>query len=140
MYLSDVEAGGETRFTKLNISVVPKKGSAILWPSVHSDDPWKTEDHTYHEAVTVTAGEKYAAKCAAAGRMNAARPNRPVNRRVDERTSRVGSRSFWIHMFEFQKMLQNGCDNQDYYQENMLGGANGLSTLLPPKRRKAAQA
>ena len=40
LYLSDVEEGGETRFTKLNISVKPRKGSAILWPSVHSDDPW----------------------------------------------------------------------------------------------------
>ena len=34
MYLNDVEAGGETRFTRLNISVTPRKGSAILWPSV----------------------------------------------------------------------------------------------------------
>jgi hypothetical protein len=28
-----VEEGGETRFTKLNLTVAPKKGSAILWPS-----------------------------------------------------------------------------------------------------------
>ena len=42
-------------------SVVPRKGSAILWPSVHSDDPWKTEELTYHEAVSVVAGEKFAA-------------------------------------------------------------------------------
>ena len=34
MYLSEVEQGGETRFTRLNISVAPSKGSAILWPSV----------------------------------------------------------------------------------------------------------
>ena len=61
MYLSDVEEGGETRFTKLNISVTPKKGTAILWPSVHSHDPWETESMTYHEAVTVAKGEKYAA-------------------------------------------------------------------------------
>jgi len=88
MYLNDVEAGGETRFTKLNISVVPRKGSAILWPSVHSDDPWKTEELTYHEAVSVVAGEKFAA-------------------------------NFWIHMFEFQAMLQQGCDNQDYFQDGM---------------------
>ena len=61
MYLSDVEKGGETRFTKLNISVAPKKGSAILWPSVFSDDPWSTDDRTYHEACTVQAGTKYSA-------------------------------------------------------------------------------
>ena len=27
------------------------KGTAILWPSVHSHDPWETESLTYHEAV-----------------------------------------------------------------------------------------
>ena len=61
MYLSDVELGGATRFTKLNISVVPRKGSAILWPSVRSDDPWTIEEGTHHEAVTVDKGIKYAA-------------------------------------------------------------------------------
>jgi len=105
MYLSDVEAGGETRFTKLNISVTPKKGTAILWPSVLDKDPWTTEEHTYHEAVTVTRGEKYAA-------------------------------NYWIHMFEFQKMLQNGCDNEDYFQPSMLTETGIASSVLPPRRRK----
>jgi hypothetical protein len=90
MYLSDVDEGGATRFTKLNLSVTPRKGSAILWPSVHSHDPWETEQQTYHEAVKVERGVKYAA-------------------------------NFWIHMFEFQKMLQNGCDNEDYFQHNLIG-------------------
>ena len=31
-----------------------------LWP-VFSRDPWTTDDGTYHEAVTVTKGVKYAA-------------------------------------------------------------------------------
>ena len=39
LYLSAVEDGGETRFTRLNISVTPRKGSAVVWPSVMSDDP-----------------------------------------------------------------------------------------------------
>ena len=91
MYLSDVEAGGDTRFTRLNISVVPKKGSAILWPSVFSDDPWSTDERTYHEARTVDKGVKYSA-------------------------------NFWIHMFEFQAALGRGCDNSDYYQDDMQGG------------------
>ena len=108
-YLSDRDdtglEGGETRFTKLNISVTPKRGSAILWPSVHSDNPWETEDKTYHEAVTVSKGEKYAA-------------------------------NFWIHMFEFQKMLQNGCDNEDYFQEFMMDNATGrIAGKARPKRR-----
>ena len=50
MYLSEVEQGGETRFTRLNISVAPSKGSAILWPSVFDKDPWSTDERTYHEA------------------------------------------------------------------------------------------
>mmetsp|Transcript_5103 Transcript_5103/g.13443 ORF Transcript_5103/g.13443 Transcript_5103/m.13443 type:complete len:401 (+) Transcript_5103:65-1267(+) len=61
MYLSDVDEGGETRFTKLNLTVAPRKGSAILWPSVKSEDPWTTEEGTYHEAVTVNKGVKYGA-------------------------------------------------------------------------------
>jgi len=61
IYLSDVEAGGETRFTRLNMSVTPKSGSAILWPSVMSDDPYKTDERTYHEAVAVDRGIKYSA-------------------------------------------------------------------------------
>ena len=61
IYLSDVEAGGETRFTRLNISVTPRKGSAILWPSVLSEDPFVTDERTFHEAVTVDKGIKFSA-------------------------------------------------------------------------------
>ena len=39
----------------------PAKGSAILWPSVYSNDPFETDHRTYHEAVPVTKGKKYAA-------------------------------------------------------------------------------
>ncbi len=60
IYLSDVEEGGGTRFTKLNLTVTPKRGSAILWPSVKSSDPYAIEPLTYHEALTVTKGEKFA--------------------------------------------------------------------------------
>ena len=62
MYLSDVEEGGETVFVHLdNVSVSPKKGRAILWPSVHSNDPFATDDRTYHEAMPVVRGLKYSA-------------------------------------------------------------------------------
>ena len=89
LYLSAVEDGGETRFTRLNISVTPRKGSAVVWPPVMSDDPFKTDERTYHEAVTVRKGTKYSA-------------------------------NFWIHMYEFQQALGRGCDNQDYFQANLL--------------------
>ena len=53
------------------------------------DDPFKTDERTYHEAVTVRKGTKYSA-------------------------------NFWIHMYEFQQALGRGCDNQDYFQANLL--------------------
>lgn len=61
VYLSDVEAGGGTRFTDLNITVTPKLGRAVLWPSVIDADLLTGEPKTHHEAVTVEAGVKYAA-------------------------------------------------------------------------------
>merc|ERR1711924_384054 len=39
MYLNDAVDGGETRFPRLNISVRPKRGRALLWPSVLNSDP-----------------------------------------------------------------------------------------------------
>ena len=30
------------------------------------------------------------------------------------------SANFWIHMYEFQQALGRGCDNQDYFQANLL--------------------
>ena len=41
--------------------MTPRKGSAIWWPSVLSDDPWSTDERTYHEAIAVQKGTKYAA-------------------------------------------------------------------------------
>ena len=61
MYLSDVSAGGETAFTRLGIEVAPRKGRAIVWPSVLSDDLRVTDERTYHEALPVVSGLKYAA-------------------------------------------------------------------------------
>ena len=61
MYLSDVEEGGETHFTKLNLTVAPRKGLAILWPSVLSADVSATDERTHHEARPVVRGLKYAA-------------------------------------------------------------------------------
>ena len=61
MYLSDVDEGGQTRFTRINVTVPPKKGTAILWPSVKSDDPYALDGRTYHEAMPVVLGVKYSA-------------------------------------------------------------------------------
>ena len=41
LYLSDVEEGGGTAFPYLNTTVIPKKGSAVLWPHGLDSDPRK---------------------------------------------------------------------------------------------------
>eukprot|EP00439_Symbiodinium_sp_Y106_P011919 s2494_g1.t2 len=61
LYLSDVEEGGETEFTELNISVSPRKGSALLWPSVLSQNPTVQDQRTLHAAKPVIRGTKVAA-------------------------------------------------------------------------------
>jgi len=61
LYLNDVPEGGETRFTNLDISVQPKKGRALVWPSVLNEDPNKSDSRMYHEARPVIKGIKYAA-------------------------------------------------------------------------------
>ena len=53
--------GGETHFTRLNISVKPKKGRALVWPSVLNEDPSLSDMRMYHEARPVTKGVKLAA-------------------------------------------------------------------------------
>lgn len=61
LYLSDVEEGGETAFPDLGISVKPKKGKALLWPSVLDEFPDRIDHRTQHEARPVIKGKKYAA-------------------------------------------------------------------------------
>ena len=60
-YLSNVTAGGGTKFHQLNLTVTPRAGSAILWPSVRDDDVYRDDPRTEHEALPVTSGLKYAA-------------------------------------------------------------------------------
>jgi prolyl 4-hydroxylase len=61
LYLSDVEKGGETAFDKLGIEVSPKRGKALLWPSVLDHDPSSVDERTHHQAKPVVEGLKYAA-------------------------------------------------------------------------------
>lgn len=59
MYLNDTEAGGETIFPKAQVSVTPKKGTALLF---YSCDPSGKEDPlTLHGGAPVKAGEKWIA-------------------------------------------------------------------------------
>lgn len=61
MYLSDVEDGGQTRFNNLGIEMQPRRGSAVLWPSVLDADPDLTDNRTFHEAVPPRSGQKLGA-------------------------------------------------------------------------------
>jgi len=61
LYLSDVEEGGETRFSKLGLDVKAMKNRALVWPSVLNDNPHHWDKRMYHEARDVIRGEKRAA-------------------------------------------------------------------------------
>jgi len=67
LYLNDVDAGGGTRFPHLitanntGLTVMPKRGRLLLWPSVENDDPSRMDHRTVHEALKVEKGEKYGA-------------------------------------------------------------------------------
>ena len=61
LYLNDVEAGGGTNFDTLNITVMPRRGRALLWPSVLDSMPREKDGRTTHQALPVEAGIKYAA-------------------------------------------------------------------------------
>lgn len=63
LYLNDVEEGGGTRFPTLNggLTVLPKRGRALIWPSVLDEDPHMKDARTQHEALATIKGRKYAA-------------------------------------------------------------------------------
>ena len=67
LYLNEVEGGGETRFTwpfgtkGPYIDVKPKRGGALIWPSVLDADLATRDDRTWHQALPVTMGRKYGA-------------------------------------------------------------------------------
>ena len=56
-----MEEGGETHFPYLSTTVKPKKGRAILWPSVLNEAPNVQDFRTEHEALEVKKGIKYGA-------------------------------------------------------------------------------
>ena len=61
IYLNDVEEGGGTNFPHLNLTVAPKLGRAVLWPSVLNDHPNVQDSRTEHQALPVIRGVKYGA-------------------------------------------------------------------------------
>eukprot|EP00586_Coscinodiscus_wailesii_P007853 CAMPEP_0172521288 /NCGR_PEP_ID=MMETSP1066-20121228/292498_1 /TAXON_ID=671091 /ORGANISM="Coscinodiscus wailesii, Strain CCMP2513" /LENGTH=496 /DNA_ID=CAMNT_0013304187 /DNA_START=56 /DNA_END=1546 /DNA_ORIENTATION=+ len=61
LYLNDVVKGGGTKFNDLDLIVTPKKGRALLWPSVTNEQPSQKEFRSHHEALSVEEGVKYGA-------------------------------------------------------------------------------
>lgn len=59
MYLNDVPAGGGTRFPQLNLTVTPKQGRVVIWPSVYNHNTTQEDPRTEHEALPVEEGIKY---------------------------------------------------------------------------------
>jgi prolyl 4-hydroxylase len=67
IYLNDVEGGGETHFTRLNLKVKPKQGAALFW----ENHPSRTSEHhldSQHAGLPPTSGVKVSCthwRCAA---------------------------------------------------------------------------
>eukprot|EP00927_Polykrikos_kofoidii_P037479 TRINITY_DN31636_c0_g2_i1.p1 TRINITY_DN31636_c0_g2~~TRINITY_DN31636_c0_g2_i1.p1 ORF type:complete len:881 (-),score=142.06 TRINITY_DN31636_c0_g2_i1:363-2864(-) len=57
IYLNDVASGGATAFVKLNLSIVPERGSAVLWYNLHPSAEGDTL--VRHGACPVEGGEKF---------------------------------------------------------------------------------
>jgi prolyl 4-hydroxylase len=61
IYLNNVEEGGGTNFPRVGATVAPKKGRAVLWPSVFNEDPHTKDIRSDHQAMPVIQGVKYGA-------------------------------------------------------------------------------
>ena len=59
MYLNDVEDGGHTVLPKINLSVLPKKGSALYFSYLNSKG--QVDSQTFHGGAPVIKGEKWIA-------------------------------------------------------------------------------
>jgi len=59
LYMSDVEAGGETVFTEIGLSVPPEKGSILFWYNLHRNG--SVFKNTKHASCPVLSGSKWVA-------------------------------------------------------------------------------
>ncbi len=59
IYLNDVEEGGGTNFPALNLTIVPQRGRALIWPNVLNEDLITQDNRTMHQALPVLSGIKY---------------------------------------------------------------------------------
>jgi len=61
LYLNTVEEGGGTNFPFVGdgITIQPKMGKAVIWPSVLDENPLEVDTRTNHGALPVLKGRKY---------------------------------------------------------------------------------
>lgn len=57
IYLNDVDSGGETHFPKLNLNLVPKRGTLVLWNNLNEDTTVNYE--LLHSGKPVISGDKW---------------------------------------------------------------------------------
>ena len=124
-YLNDVPEGGATRFTSLPsgpVTFQPKRGKAVLWPSVLAEAPFTKDERTDHEALPVTRGEKYggtgvaclpigyAYACALLIATLTLAPRRlSCCRGCRSLPLATRSANFWIHQYDFKTAHAKGC-------------------------------
>ena len=80
MYLVEPASGGHTRFPTLNISIPPRRGTALLWANVRDADPSRADPRTDHEAMPPTDGSVKVAT------------------------------NLWLHQYDFRYPNRRGCD------------------------------
>ena len=59
VFLAAPDGGGAFSFPRLNLSVPPKPGRAVLWPHLRDDDLITPDERTEHTGAPVTSGVKY---------------------------------------------------------------------------------
>ena len=57
IYLNDVEEGGGTRFRRLEKTIMPEKGKAVIWNNLKADG--SVNPYTIHHGMKVRKGSKY---------------------------------------------------------------------------------
>lgn len=57
IYLNDVEEGGGTRFRRLEKTIMPEKGKAVIWNNLNPDG--SVNPYTIHHGMKVRKGRKY---------------------------------------------------------------------------------
>jgi prolyl 4-hydroxylase len=111
MYLNDVEEGGGTHFGPLELTVMPKKGKVVIWPSVLDDDPEEWDTRTHHEALVVTK-----VRIAQLNTLFVALRSRRShlieysnNRRSNSLQGIKYGTNAWIHLRDFKTEMDKGC-------------------------------